>query len=167
MDSHFGSSTENFPRPLDSVRVTEFFGHVTEVRQLQGTYPLEGAGSQQQGQGGQQQAQDAGPSSCGAKGAGACPSLGGASGESGGGGRAAAAAAGGTAALVKGRLRGDGGSGSGNGGGGSGNGGSGGQPAAGGEWGSSLDGMTLGAAAGLVLAVAASSLAWGRCHGGG
>jgi hypothetical protein len=53
MESHFGQSTENFERPLDQVRVTDFFGHVTEVRQLRGSYPLDGMpSSPERGDGG-------------------------------------------------------------------------------------------------------------------
>lgn len=156
MESHFGSSTEHFSRPLDSVRVTDFFGHVTEVRQLAGSYPFTGATAGGGGGGGQQQAaagaggggggqQQAAAGSCTAGGGGTCGfeqgSGGSGSGSSGGGGGLGLAAA-----RVKGRLRGGGG---GDGGGGS-------------KWGVPFDGLALSGVVGLLLAVVASSLAWGR-----
>ncbi|GBF89707.1 GPI-anchor transamidase [Raphidocelis subcapitata] len=132
MDSHFGFSAENFHRPLDAVRVTDFFGHVTEVRQLAGSYPYAG---------------DAADGGGGSGGSGSEESSGGGSSSSSGGsgsgdGPAAGAAPAPAAAGVKGRL-------------------SGGPAEGGGEWGAPMDALTLGGIAGLIALVAGASLAWG------
>jgi hypothetical protein len=164
MDSHFGYSTENFPRPISQVRVTDFFGHVAEVRQLEGSYPFSGLPPAEAGGGA-----DADRAGGGAFGAG---------GEGRGADACSAGAAGSGACGWAGGVDGSGGSSGGSGGGGgggssSGSGGGGGGGGDDGDWDAGrlrgraaqqpavLDGLTLGGLAGLAAAIAAASLAWG------
>jgi hypothetical protein len=139
MESHFGHSTEHFPRPLSSVRVTDFFGHVTEVRQLRGSYPFEGLEEAEAvaaavaSSDGQQQQEVGG--SCGW-------SLEGGEGKSGRTCSSSSSGSGGGRLHVKGRIGSEGSSR---------------------EWGGTWDGLTVGGAVGLLLVVTASSIAWGAC----
>jgi hypothetical protein len=135
MESHFGFSTENFGRPLDAVRVTDFLGHVTEVRQLVGSYPYAGDGGDGGGGGG---------GGGGAQSSG----IGGGGSDAGGGDRPAAGGAP-AAAGVKGRLSGRAAQ-DGSGGGGAAE-----------EWGTPTDALTLGGIVGLIALMTGASLAWG------